>query len=90
MQALLVAIEHAALHYRVKAARRGNEPVQAAVARGLSTGGLDETASHTPAPQHAASIDQEQPRVLADGVRPRIPRIAMLRQNPTQGRRGHL
>src|SRR2546427_5410863 len=84
--ALILSIEHTPHHHRVEAAQRGNQQVQAVRADRRAVGGLDEPALDTARSERTASLQQEQPGVLANRLRSSVPLIAMLGQKPNQGR----
>ncbi len=63
--ALILEIEHTPLHHCVETAQRGNQQMQSAGADRRPVGGLDEPAFDAIGSEHAASLQQEQPRVHA-------------------------
>ena len=85
MVALILGIEHTPRHHRVEAAQRGNQQVQAVGADGRPVGGLDEPALDAARSECTASLQQEQPGVLANRLRSSIPLIAVLGQETEPG-----
>src|SRR5216684_5399562 len=69
----------------VEAAQRGNQQVQAVRADRRAVGDLDEPALDATGSERTASLQQEQPGVLAHRLRSSVPLITMLGQEAEPG-----
>ena len=80
VKALVLGIEHAPPHHRVEAAQGSDQQVQAVGADRRLIRRLHEPALDRACSERTAGLEQEQPRVLTNSLRPSVPLVAMLGQ----------
>src|SRR5260370_17089500 len=82
MESLVLRVKHAPPHYRVEASQSGDRQMQTIGADRRPVAGLDEPAFDSALLERAAGLQQEQPGVLTNRFRSRVPCILMPAQKP--------